>query len=133
MLGHCITLFCQKFQTLAQQELSALKERIDQLTNQVGDLEAEKEALRREHVKRIENDRNQIASLQLELSRAKGQLEDTSSKLGSEKNIVENSLRQEQDSKVQLESQIRTLKTNLKYANEKVDNLTEELEEVRLL
>ena len=116
---------------LAQQEQNALKERIDQLTKNLDEVRDNSDSLKREHVKRVDKDRNQIASLQLEVSRMKAQLEDTNTKLGGEKSQVEDFLRKERDLKTDLETQLRTVKTNLKYANEKVDNLTEELDEVR--
>lgn len=58
-------------------------------------------------------------------------MDETSSKSEGEKILIEDNLRKEKQLKSDLESQIQTLKTALKFANEKVDNLVEELEETR--
>ncbi|XP_059085482.1 rootletin-like isoform X2 [Tigriopus californicus] len=121
----------QQTLTLAQQEQTSLKERIDQLTQDLEKSQEDYDKVKRESSARLEKDRSQISELQLELSRLKSQLEEAMAKLDGEKSLSEGKIRGEQKAKSDLESQVNTLKTTLKYANEKVDNLVEELEETR--
>lgn len=121
----------QKALTLAQQEQNALKDRIDQLSNQMEEHEKDNEKLKRENSARLDKDRAEIASLLRELSRVKGDMDDTTARLMGDKTLAEENLRRERSVKSDLEAQIESLKTALKYANDKVDAVVEELEETR--
>ena len=121
----------QQALSLAHQEHKSLSQRLTETLNNMEEVNQEFEKHRREANGKIEKDRSSIAELQIEVSKLRNLLNDKDLQLGDEKKSLQERLNREKQARIQAESEIDVLKSNLKVVNDKEAKVQDELLDVK--
>ena len=116
---------------LVEQEQTALKEKHGKVVEELETNREELERVKRDCLARKERDQAKITGQSLELSRLRTQLQDVELRLREEREAAEQNLRKQSQDQTDSADQMKLLKANFKYAHEKAESVSSELEQAR--